>query len=297
MKAIGLILAGGASKRFGGDKPLALVDGEPMIKKVAKAMYEAVGEVYLSVNTAERGRQLFNVAKPYVSGYIVDEFKAGPLSGMLTAARQITSDFFITVSADVPFIKSTSIKSLLDFLTDSNSDAASIVWANGCVETLIQAVSRKSILNYGQKFLDWRMDFLRPSDILRSANKLLLVHASAITQDPIEFANINTAEDLVNPKPRGPLKDHVKNSILITDCAEHFAKAVSEYSNGSYFKAGTCYSIEAITYLRHSITHIALHAFYDSAAAFKKAGAEQTSTLVMRLASQTAKWMRGMAVL
>ncbi len=291
MRAIGLILAGGVSKRFGGDKPLALVAGEPMIKKVAKAMYEAVGDVYLSVNTAERGDQLFNATKPYISGYIVDEFKAGPLSGILTAANQIAADFFITVSADVPFIKSTSLKALLDSLTDSNSDAASIIWANGRVETLIQAVSRKSILNYGQKFLSLRIDFLRPSDILRSANKLLLVHASAITQDPIEFANINTVEDLTNPKPRGPLKDHVKNSILITDGAEHFAKAVSEYGNGSYFKAGASYSLEAITYLRHGVTHIASHAFYDSASVFKKAGAEQASILTTRLASQTAKWM------
>ncbi|MEM2237460.1 MAG: molybdenum cofactor guanylyltransferase [Candidatus Caldarchaeum sp.] len=291
MKACGLILAGGVSKRFGGDKAFAIVDGEPMVKHAARTLYQAFGEAYLSVNTAERGGMLFNAARPYVSGFIVDVFDAGPLSGLLTAAHKVEAEVFVTAPTDTPYLKPSSLSSLLQQHLESDADAASVVWGNGAVETLIQAVKRTCLLNYAEKFLNFRRSFLRPSDILRSAEKLLLVHASNLTDNPLEFSNINTVEDLSNPKPRGPLQGHVKNNLLITGCSKHFSDAAEKYGSGSYYSAGLGYMEEAATYLKHGVTHLSSHAFFDAAKTFQKAGNAEASNLMEHLALLAKQWM------
>ncbi|MEM4287895.1 MAG: molybdenum cofactor guanylyltransferase [Candidatus Caldarchaeum sp.] len=291
MRACGLLLAGGVSKRFGGDKALAVVDGMPMVKHAAKSLYQAFGQVYLSVNTVERGESLSKAASPYVSGFVVDAFDAGPLSGLLTAAYKLDADVFVTAPTDVPYLKSSSLDCLFRHHVASDVDVASVVWGNGAVETLIQSVKRTCLLNYAEKFLNVRKNLLRPSDILRSAGKLLLVHASRLTENPVEFTNINTVEDLSNPKPRGPLQGLVNDSLMITSCSKYFSDAAEKTGKGLHYDAGLDYMKEAATYLKHGVTHLSSHAFFDAAKTFRQAGKAEASNIMEQLGLLTEEWM------
>ncbi|MDW8359649.1 MAG: molybdenum cofactor guanylyltransferase [Candidatus Caldarchaeum sp.] len=289
MAVVGVLLAGGVSKRFGGDKGLALVEGEPMVRRIAKTLYEAAGQVYLSVKTAERGVKLSEAANPYVSGFLVDEFQQGPLSGILTAARRLDADVLLTASLDVPMLKPETLKNLLNLHASSGADASSVVWDDGNVETLIQAISRETVVSYVENILNNRQALTRPSDTLRSANRLLLAHASKLTNNPSEFININTPEDLTNPKPRSTSKTLVKDSLMIEECSRLYKRAAQEQGRQNNYAAALDYLAEASTYLRRGVSRIACHALVDSAYMFKQGGMEEAAYQARTLASTLSK--------
>ncbi|MEM4291031.1 MAG: molybdenum cofactor guanylyltransferase, partial [Candidatus Caldarchaeum sp.] len=288
-ESAGVVLAGGVSKRFGSDKAMALVAGEPIVRRVSRALHEAVGEVYLSVKTGERGTMLMEAARPYVSGFLVDEFQLGPVSGILTAAKQLEAETLLTVSVDVPLLKPETLKNLLNHLRDKGAEAASVVWADGNVETLIQAITRKTVVRYAEKFLGARALSCRASDLLRAATPLLLVHVSRLTTDPTEFANINTPGDLEKPSPHISSKNLVRDSLILRECSSLFVRAVEQQEHGSHYEAGVSYLTEACSYMRNGVSRLSAHAFNDSAQMFKQAGMVDWTSLVEQLAELMGK--------
>ncbi|MEM4352275.1 MAG: molybdenum cofactor guanylyltransferase [Candidatus Caldarchaeum sp.] len=288
-KPAGVVLAGGVSKRFGGDKAMALVAGEPIVRRVSRALHEAVGEVYLSVKTTERGAVLMEASRPYVTGFLVDEFQLGPVSGILTAAKQLEAETLLTTSVDVPLLRPETLKNLLNHLRDTGAEAASVVWADGNVETLIQAITRKTVIRYAERFLGARASSCRPSDLLRAATALLLVHVSRLTKDPTEFANINTPEDLEKPRPRVSSKNLVRDNLVLRECSPLFVRAVEQQEHGSHYEAGVSYFTEACSYMRYGVCRLSAHAFDDSAQMFKQAGMVDWTSLAEQLAELMVK--------
>jgi molybdopterin-guanine dinucleotide biosynthesis protein A len=289
VKACGIVLAGGVSKRFSGDKALTLVEGRPMVRRVAEALHEAVDVVYISVRDKARGEQLLEVCKPYAEGYLVDLFDVGPLSGLLTAGIKVDAEVFLTASSDIPWITSTPLHRLLEQV--EGFSAASAVWGNGVVETLVQAVQKSCVVKYVERFLNARTGLARPSDMLRSAEKLHLVHASKLTDNPLTFANVNTIEDLQTPKPRGPFKGVVTDSLVITEAAHLFAEAVDHHVDGRMYEAGYSHAYEGLAYLRHGVVHLASHSLHDAAEMFRRAGIGEAENLARLLARKLGEWM------
>lgn len=292
MNVCAIILSGGVSKRFEGDKALTPVDGQPMVRRVAAALHEAVGDVWLSVKNSERGEHLLNVCKPFAKGYIVDEYEAGPLGGLMTAARKIDADFYVTSSNDVPWLTASSIKKYVELMNSISPSALSVVWGNGAVETLVAAVKRDLVVYYTEKIFNHRQNLYRPSDILRTAEPLYLIHASNITDDPYEFSNINTFKDLENRKPRGPFSGLVKNDLLLKDPARYFQHGVEMSKTGQYHDAGFQYFDEAALYMLHGVVHLARHALNDAAHFFESAGSSEASNLARGLEQLLAVFMR-----
>ncbi len=105
---LGVILAGGRSRRFGGgDKGLADFDGQSILSRVIARFQPQVGQLVLNVN-GDAGR-----FAEFGLEAIADEEspELGPLSGVLAAmdwAAQHKSDCatVATVSSDVPFLPS-----------------------------------------------------------------------------------------------------------------------------------------------------------------------------------------------
>jgi len=289
VKSCGIVLAGGRSIRFSGDKALTPVDGKPMIRRVAEALHDGVDVVYISVKDEARGVQLLEACKPYAEGYLVDMFDEGPLSGLLTAGMKIDADIFVTASSDIPWITAEPIRGLVKHV--EGFSAASVVWGNGVVETLVQAVQRSCVTGYVERFLNTRTGLARPSDLLRCAERLHLVHASKLTDNPLAFANVNTYEDLQRPKPRGPFNGFVTENLVITDAAQLFAEAVSHYVVGGVDGAGYSYAYEGMVYLRQGVVHLASHAFHDSAEMFRRAGMVGPEGFARRLARKLGEWM------
>jgi molybdopterin-guanine dinucleotide biosynthesis protein A len=103
---LGVVLAGGRSRRFGGgDKALAQVGGKPILASVIEHLRPQVGRLVLNVNgDATRFPDLgIEVISDRESAEL------GPLSGLLAAidwaAEHVPSATLIaTVSSDVPFL-------------------------------------------------------------------------------------------------------------------------------------------------------------------------------------------------
>ena len=111
---LGVILAGGQSRRFGGgDKGMADLAGEPVLSRVIARFRPQVGRLILNVNGDADRFHCFNLPT------IADQENAGlgPLSGILAAldwqnqhANNCTA--VATVSTDVPFLPADLVQRL-----------------------------------------------------------------------------------------------------------------------------------------------------------------------------------------
>jgi len=133
---MGIVLAGGKSKRFGGDKLLYRINGKPLILYTVEELETAKGidEIALvaSRDNAEKLRKL---------GYpiVVDELLIGPMGGVYTALS--LGDAFIA-AGDMPFI----VPEFVDFLISEFRKSGKVTcvprWENGYLEPLHAAYSK-----------------------------------------------------------------------------------------------------------------------------------------------------------
>lgn len=111
MKLYGLILAGGRSSRFGSDKALATLGGEPLICRIARTLRLSVSALAVS-----GGRDAAAVVD---APLLADPQGAaqGPLAGIaagLAWAEAEGADWLVTTTCDVPRIPADMATRLLD---------------------------------------------------------------------------------------------------------------------------------------------------------------------------------------
>jgi molybdopterin-guanine dinucleotide biosynthesis protein A len=102
------VLAGGLGQRMGGDKPLMLLAGHPLVAHVVKRLSPQVGELVLNANgdparfSGLRGLGDLTIVADTIQGH------AGPLAGLLAvmewAADRPGIRHVLTVPADCPFL-------------------------------------------------------------------------------------------------------------------------------------------------------------------------------------------------
>lgn len=101
IEVTGVVLAGGQAKRMNNkDKGLILINGKPLIKYVLDTLEPQVNKILINANR--------NLDQYSVYGYPViadqDSGYLGPLSGMLTALKQATTDYIFVVPCDTPLL-------------------------------------------------------------------------------------------------------------------------------------------------------------------------------------------------
>ncbi len=103
--SIGLILAGGLSRRMGGgDKALRVLGGQPMLAHVIERLRPQIGRIVLNANGDPERFAPFGL--PVVADTIPDF--AGPLAGVLAGMRWAQKNapkarWIVTAAADTPF--------------------------------------------------------------------------------------------------------------------------------------------------------------------------------------------------
>lgn len=121
---IGVVLAGGQSRRMGGmDKATMMLGGETMLARVTARLAPMVGRVVVNENQGFNETErlgLPRVADP-IAGFL------GPLAGVLAGldyARDAGADAIVTAAVDTPFFPTNLVDRLLSAAANSATGLA-----------------------------------------------------------------------------------------------------------------------------------------------------------------------------
>ena len=119
---VGVILAGGRARRFGGiDKGLVEVSGRPMVEWLVEALRPQVDSLLINAN---RNEARYRATGVRVIGDRLPDFQ-GPLAGMAAAMSGVPAGgAILTVPCDSPLPPPTLADRLQAALTDAGADLA-----------------------------------------------------------------------------------------------------------------------------------------------------------------------------
>jgi len=120
----GLILAGGASRRFGHDKALAELAGVPFVALVHAALAGHASEVLIATGTEPRA---YPVAARVVLDPVAD---AGPLAGLVAGLEAAETPWLLSAAVDLPYLTPAALRPLLAAASD-DADVLVAVDADG----------------------------------------------------------------------------------------------------------------------------------------------------------------------
>lgn len=143
----GVILAGGANKRFGGiTKATIIIDGEKIITRMIGTLRDLFEELIIVTNTSKEFQE-FSECK-----IIEDQYKnAGPLGGIHAALKSTSSDSIFVFAGDMPFLDKKIIVDQIEEFNRNNYDVL-IPRVGELIEPL-HAIYRKSVLEDLERFL------------------------------------------------------------------------------------------------------------------------------------------------
>ena len=124
MKVVGVLLAGGQSRRMGGgDKALRLLGGIPLLERVIERLRPQVETLVLNANgnPSRFARFGLPVMADSVPGF------AGPLAGVLagldwTASHRPDCPYLVSVATDAPFLPADLVERLAKGLDKTHAD-------------------------------------------------------------------------------------------------------------------------------------------------------------------------------
>ncbi|MDZ4729784.1 MAG: molybdenum cofactor guanylyltransferase MobA [Xanthomonadales bacterium] len=188
-KPVGVILAGGRSRRMGGvNKALQDLAGKPLLSHVITRMQPQCSSLYLSVEAIDPVWERFGL--PQVAD--MQAGSNGPLGGVLAALEAIKqpSDWLLLVPCDAPFLPLELAERLSQHAQQEQALSALISYQDQWQPT----------------FSLWHTDLLPALRIAveqegqRGLKEFLSTQSPAVldwpTQQPSPFFNINSPEDL-----------------------------------------------------------------------------------------------------
>ncbi len=121
---LGVVLAGGYSRRMGRDKALISVDGIPMYQNAGHLLVPFCQRVYISCRPEQRD---------HLHGFplVIDKFPSkGPLTGLLSAFLEHPEVAWMTIPVDMPRLTTTILEKYLVRQRDPSMDATVIYDVN-----------------------------------------------------------------------------------------------------------------------------------------------------------------------
>jgi len=127
--SLGAILAGGASRRFGSPKALAMVGGRTIAERVRDALREGTGAAVLVTNEPELFAAMGLQSRPDAHP------GAGPVAGIETALRWAEEEGrpgALVAACDMPFLDARALRLLIDFAkSHPSADAVAVGMGDG----------------------------------------------------------------------------------------------------------------------------------------------------------------------
>ncbi len=191
MKIVGLLLAGGQSRRMGGgDKALRPLDGIPLLDRVIERLRPQVDTLVLNVNgdPGRFARYALPVMADSVPGF------AGPLAGVLAgldwaASHRPDCGYVASVATDAPFLPADLVARLAAGLKEARADLACAASGGrahpvfGLWPVRLREDLRRAVVEEG----------IRKVDLWTARHRLVTVPFADQPVDP--FFNANRPED------------------------------------------------------------------------------------------------------
>lgn len=189
---LGVLLAGGQSRRMGGgDKCLRPLGGKPILQRIVERVRPQVRRLVLNANGDPA--RFADYGLPVV-GDSVEGF-AGPLAGVLAgldwaAAHAPDCPVIVTVPTDAPFLPDDLVASLWQAVKLQGAELACAA-SNGQPHPVVGLwpVALRGDLRRAMTDED-----VRKVDLWTARHRLVTVEFPALTVDP--FLNVNRPEDL-----------------------------------------------------------------------------------------------------
>jgi molybdopterin-guanine dinucleotide biosynthesis protein A len=134
---VGIILAGGKSKRMGEDKSLLKFRGKTLLQRIIDEQNKILNNVYVIGKESKNFEDAIGVKDKI--------FDKGPIGGLFTAISEIRSEWYLITPCDMPFVSHTHLSKLLDHRNTGDFDAVIAESENG-IEPLV-AVYNRNIFN------------------------------------------------------------------------------------------------------------------------------------------------------
>lgn len=188
---ISVILAGGLSKRFGGEtKTFGKINGKTILEKIINILKKQNAKILINTNV---DKEKFSKNNIEIISDVDNEFQ-GPLAGILAAMiwikkNQLSIKWIMTVPSDTPFLPI----NLLELFKSKIKNETNILIArsNGKIHPVVGLWNinlldklKKELQSDNRKIMNWV-----------SKNNYDFVDFPVHDYDP--FFNINTKEDLI----------------------------------------------------------------------------------------------------
>lgn len=150
----GLILAGGQSKRFGSDKALHEIDGQPMIHRVYNVLSSIAGPIFISTGKSDR---IYDLPVKRLIDVYPD---AGPLAGLHAGLLAANTEWVVVLATDMPFVTADVLSQLIgqcDELCDAvvTQGKDRIQPLCGCYSTRLVGRIEKRLQNQSYSVMDF----------------------------------------------------------------------------------------------------------------------------------------------
>lgn len=189
MDITGIILAGGYSSRFGSEKAIATLDGEPLIHHAARALDDVCVEVIAVVRADQDSRD-------WPSMRIVTdvaEMPEGPLRGVYAGLAASATPWAYVVSCDSPRMQPDLLRLL--YQSRQGGEHAVVARWDGHIQPLVALYHTsctdvfRALLESGER---------SPRRALASVPHTVVDEAECARADPdgLSFVSVNRAEDL-----------------------------------------------------------------------------------------------------
>ena len=183
-KILGLVLAGGKSKRMGSDKALLRQNGETQLSRAVKLLATRADRVFVSTRAEQGGDPERSKFEQIVDRY--DDI--GPVAGILSALDSNDEVSWLVLACDLPNIDDATIAYLIEHCSADHPVTAYESVVDGLPEPLCaiyRPESRALIMNFVEQGV------ICPRKMLINSDTHMLTQPS-----PGALHNINAPEDL-----------------------------------------------------------------------------------------------------
>jgi molybdopterin-guanine dinucleotide biosynthesis protein A len=266
-----IILAGGESRRFYGNKLLSKLNGCRTIEKVFDAANAICKNVYISVNNREQLRLYSRIMDVSRDVFLIDSPKLprNPLNPFLTITFERKIHDCLFIPGDIPNIDKDSLEKVSTQLNKTRHSVTTLIWGDGWMENTWLYIRDELPEEIYELYTSMRTDILRtrrPSDIIRITPSVCLYPIKDLDVDTKVFLSINTVDDLLNPKVRSRT-DGLVNEPINYDYRElndvPFYRAIKAFLSDNLDKAIGLLNVELMRHLRYNAYQLALHASKD----------------------------------